>query len=146
MKKVRLFLVATFINVSVFAAGNGDVGSVVDPTICPKGSELIHVCKSTPEKGDGEVAAGMLDAITVCQRGQSAVIAVMKSGQVKKGKVDQVDIRVGGISYLLVLNQSIKISLSIPVGILSKESKAQFSMNMPANNLTAKSTYTCERQ
>lgn len=146
MLKNTIALSLIFASLSAFAAGNGDIGSVVDPSNCPEGTELIQVCKSTPQKGDHEVAAGMLDAITICQKGQKAVMAIMKSGQIKKGKVDQVVMRVGGASYTVHMNEGTELEIGIPMGIRSKEALAKLTIHMKAAGLQATSTYTCQRQ
>lgn len=142
MKNLLLLFSASLISAPAFASQ-----SVIEASICPQSSELVHVCKSTPKKGDHELAAGLFEAMTVCQAGREATLALKAKGKVVTGTVDEVQSMVGGVSYK-VKTETFNFTFNIPVGIRSKKSKAKLLVestqmtDLPAMT----STYSCVRQ
>lgn len=110
---------------------------------CPLDSQTVRSCKSTPEAGDQELAAGTFDSIAICSQEGKTLMAFEKGGQQEVTEA-QVQVRTGGISYS-VDTKDVEFSLSVTSGIPSAATiPAHFTVNFKQASLKASSTYSCQ--
>ena len=110
---------------------------------CPEGYKKTYSCKLTPQAGDHDVAAAMLEGITVCSQGPKAVLIAYQGTEVDV-KEAKVEARMGGTTYTLD-QPSTKIELAVVTGILSIELPAKLNVTVKEPKVTLTSTYTCTR-
>lgn len=108
---------------------------------CPRGSQEVLNCLSTPKKGDFEVAAEMFDAIKVCQKGDKAtmIFSIRDEGQKMPATIEM---RMGGTTYSAQADDAV-FSLSVPV-IPGDEIPATYMVKL-GSGMKVTSTYTCQR-
>lgn len=110
---------------------------------CPQGTKTLATCLSTPGPGDNEVAAAMLDAISICSQGTQIILVPQKNGESDQA-VAKVTQRAGGTTYVIETSD-IDFSLTVTTATNSKTSAAKLKIDFKSNNLTATSSYTCKR-
>ncbi len=114
---------------------------------CPTNSKSVYKCRSTPEAGDHESAAGMFDSIEICTgpTQNSAPVIFEKSGLVNLVNA-AVKFNTGGVSYSTQEND-LKVNFTVAGGInpVFKEFTARFSIALTKAKLTASSTYRCNK-
>lgn len=138
MKKVMIFMVGLMTSIMVLA----------NSSECPSGSAKSFVCKSTPIKGDHDLAAASWDSITVCQkRGREALLIFEDDGKFNDAPSEVLQMA-GGVRYVLMADEGTRISLSVTTGLhSSKKIPARYFIEFIHANpiLVASSQYTCER-
>lgn len=109
---------------------------------CPTATKRIFDCKSTPQKGDSEDAAGALDAIQVCRGVGVASLIMEKAGS--PAETDKADAtqRADGVTYTID-NDEIAYSIALRLSKL-KKADATFTINLKEAKQTLSSHYTCD--
>jgi hypothetical protein len=110
---------------------------------CPSDMKTVNFCKSTPVKGDHEVAANIFDSISICAKGQQAFMIVDSNGDLSPAAKAVFESRAGGASYTMNL-EGITVAISYATGTAPSATKtAKMTMTNPNANMTISSTYTC---
>lgn len=108
---------------------------------CPVQAETLASCKSTPQNGDQEIAAGVFDSIAVCKQDSTTSLVLEKNGASESAPA-KVDDRVGASTYTIDTGD-VDFALTIVVAPRAKTLPAKLKINFKAAKLEATSTYTC---
>jgi hypothetical protein len=132
MKALLLISVLSFSSFSMAAA------------TCPSTLKTMMTCTSTPQRGDSEVAAGILDSVAACYKGNAVSMVVQKGPESSIGSV-QMEYRAGGTTITMNADDT-AFTWSYPTGIVPSTTwKAKFSVIFKKAATTVSSTYTCTR-
>ncbi len=117
---------------------------------CPAGTDLAITCKPSPQAGDGQFAADMLDSLAVCKTGAVTSIIVQKEGESSGGEV-AVQSRIGADVYSVDDGASI-FTLAVVTGTAGPQIKATFSITFKdvkdalGNPVVSSANYACSRE
>jgi len=129
----------TIIFTAVFAISSVSFAAAT----CPSQTDTVAICKSTPQKGDQEVAASVFDSIAVCAQDSTTSLVLEKNGQSEAAEAI-VEPRTGATTYRIETSD-VDFSLSITVGRNPKALPAKLNVNFKTAKVDATSTYTCAK-
>lgn len=145
MKAILLFSAAL---VSfAFAQATSDIPKGA-PSNCPSGSARSYYCKSTPKKGDNQIAADSWHGITICQKRGLEALLIFEVNGVYNDADAQVVQAAGATRYTLMADEGTRFTLSVTGGIRNtKNIPARYTIEFIQAKppIAASSTYTCER-
>jgi hypothetical protein len=104
---------------------------------CPKGTEKVTLCQSTPMDHDSEEVAAMFDYITVCRGGGSKGGLIVTKGNASDVKAAKVEARVGATNFIVQMDGAQMNFSTLPSGRFGT-----LTMTLP-QGIAFSSTYSC---
>lgn len=112
--------------------------------VCPKRSDTVVTCRSTPEEGDHPLAIQILNSIVICKTPRKLIAISDSQGTEIQNEVQAVS-RLRGTTYILASNPQQEFSLTVAAGPFAPQYRGVFIVNFRAPQITAASNFTCTR-
>lgn len=109
--------------------------------VCPEGSNVRRICKSSPKAGDHEFAIGLANSVAICSEGTSRVLILEKNGISDELPVQEI-VRAGATTYVANVDM---MNISFTTIVNRKlEGTGILSVKVESAEIDGSATYTCK--